>query len=202
VVPRRDEGRPPQNGGDGDNIDDWPWLGLIQLLRSALTRVPAADRNLKFTLSLALVCKTITKFITGSCLVCTLFASTGHIMACHAVTCSQVHSRRGRRRDGALCSPSTRRWRRWTRASTGQNGTHAACDMRGRRGLANLIKSLHLVCSLCAGFRQTFPQSLPVSMQTMGKVYIVAIKVYIRGYETAKQKLLSCKKSLLSCEKS
>jgi hypothetical protein len=53
VVPRRDEGQPPQNGGDGDSIDDWPWLGLIQLLRSALTRlpspecvVPAADQNL------------------------------------------------------------------------------------------------------------------------------------------------------------
>jgi hypothetical protein len=59
VVPRRDEGQPPQNGGDGDNIDDWPWLGLIQLPRSARARlprgVPAADQNLKFTLSLTIV---------------------------------------------------------------------------------------------------------------------------------------------------
>ena len=62
VVPRRDKGQPPQNGGDGDNIDDGPWLGLIQLLRSALTRlpppggdVPAADQNLRFTLSLRFV---------------------------------------------------------------------------------------------------------------------------------------------------
>jgi hypothetical protein len=36
VVPRRDEGKPPQDGREGDNVDDWPWLGLIQLLRSAL----------------------------------------------------------------------------------------------------------------------------------------------------------------------
>ena len=57
VVPCRDEGQPPQNGGDWDNVDDRPRLRLIQLLRSALTRlpppaggVPAADRNLKFTL--------------------------------------------------------------------------------------------------------------------------------------------------------
>ena len=35
VVPRRDEGQPSQNGGDGDNVDDGPGLGLIQLLRSA-----------------------------------------------------------------------------------------------------------------------------------------------------------------------
>ncbi len=40
VVPRRDEGQPPQNGGDGDNVDDRPRLGLIQLLRSALARLP------------------------------------------------------------------------------------------------------------------------------------------------------------------
>jgi hypothetical protein len=37
VVPRRDEGQPPQNGGDGDNVDDGPWLRPIQLLRPALT---------------------------------------------------------------------------------------------------------------------------------------------------------------------
>ncbi len=40
VVPRRDEGQPPQNGGDGDNVDDRPRLGLIQLLRSVLARLP------------------------------------------------------------------------------------------------------------------------------------------------------------------
>jgi hypothetical protein len=27
VVPLRDEGQPPQNGGDGDNVDDRPSLG-------------------------------------------------------------------------------------------------------------------------------------------------------------------------------
>jgi hypothetical protein len=53
MVPRRDEGQPPQNGGDGDNIDDGPWLGLIHLLRSTL---PTADKNLKFTLSFSIVC--------------------------------------------------------------------------------------------------------------------------------------------------
>ena len=60
VVPRRDEGQPPQNGGDGDNVDDSPRLGLVQPLRSTLARlpppgggVPAEDPNLRFTLSLA-----------------------------------------------------------------------------------------------------------------------------------------------------
>jgi hypothetical protein len=62
VVPRRDEGKPPQNGGDGDNVDDRPRLGLVQLLRSALAclpppgrGVPAADQNLRFTPGLAFV---------------------------------------------------------------------------------------------------------------------------------------------------
>jgi len=70
VVPCRDEGQPSQNGGDGDNVDDGPGLGLIQLLRSALARlpppaggVPAADRNLKFTLSLLFVYKINERFI-------------------------------------------------------------------------------------------------------------------------------------------
>ena len=52
VVPWRYEGQPPQNGGDGDNVDYGPRLGLIQLLRSALARhppqavsVPAADQT-------------------------------------------------------------------------------------------------------------------------------------------------------------
>ena len=40
VVPRRNERQPPQDGGDGDDVDDGPWLGLIQLLRSALARLP------------------------------------------------------------------------------------------------------------------------------------------------------------------
>ena len=40
VVSRRDERQPPQDGGDGDDVDDGPWLGLIQLLRSALARLP------------------------------------------------------------------------------------------------------------------------------------------------------------------
>ena len=70
VVSRRDEGQPPQNGGDGDNVDDGPRFGLVQLLRFALTRlptlrgaVPVADKNLKFTLSLAFVCKKNRKFL-------------------------------------------------------------------------------------------------------------------------------------------
>jgi hypothetical protein len=70
VVPRRDEGQPPQNGGDGDNIDDGSRFGLVQLLRSALTRpptpggaVPVADKNLKFTLSLEFVCKKYIMFL-------------------------------------------------------------------------------------------------------------------------------------------
>ncbi len=40
VVSRRDERQPPQDGGDGDDVDDGPWLGLMQLLRSALARLP------------------------------------------------------------------------------------------------------------------------------------------------------------------
>ena len=63
VVPRRDEGQPSQNGGDGDNVDDGPGLALIQLLCAALARlpppgggVPAADQMLRFTLSLYSVC--------------------------------------------------------------------------------------------------------------------------------------------------
>ncbi len=40
VVSHRDERQPPQDGGDGDDVDDGPWLGLIQLLRSALARLP------------------------------------------------------------------------------------------------------------------------------------------------------------------
>ena len=52
VVSRRDERQPPQDGGDGDDVDDGPGLGLIQLLRSAIARLPPpgggvpADRNL------------------------------------------------------------------------------------------------------------------------------------------------------------
>jgi hypothetical protein len=62
---RRDEGQPPQNGDDGDNVDDGPRLRLLQLLRSALARlfppgevVPAANQKLKFTLSFNIVSKT------------------------------------------------------------------------------------------------------------------------------------------------
>ena len=80
VVPRRDEGQPPQNGGDGDNVDNRPRLGLVQPLRSTLARlpppgggVPAEDPNLRFTLSLACVYKSNIMFIQSSCLVCTLF---------------------------------------------------------------------------------------------------------------------------------
>ena len=80
VVPCRDEGQPPQNGGDWDNVDDRPRLRLIQLLRSALTRlpppagvVPAADRNLKFTLSLLFVYKIDEQFTHCLHVVCILF---------------------------------------------------------------------------------------------------------------------------------
>ena len=62
VVARRDEGQPPQNGGDGDNVNDGPRFGQVQLLRSALAclpppggGVPAADQNLRFTLRLCFV---------------------------------------------------------------------------------------------------------------------------------------------------
>ena len=62
VVPRRDEGQPPQNGGDGDNVNDRPRLGLMRD-RSALAPlpppgegVPAADQSLKFIPSLDFVC--------------------------------------------------------------------------------------------------------------------------------------------------
>ena len=83
VVPRRDEGQPSQNGGDGDNVDDGPGLGLIQLLRSALARlpppgggVPAVDQMLRFTLSLYSVCIKNKKFKYCSCMVCTLFTQS------------------------------------------------------------------------------------------------------------------------------
>ena len=72
--------QPPQNGGDGDNEDDRPRLGLVQPLLSTLARlpppgggVPAEDPNLRFTLSLACVYKSNKMFIQSSCLVCTLF---------------------------------------------------------------------------------------------------------------------------------
>ena len=45
VVPRRDEGQPPQNGGDGDNIDDGPGLRLVQPLRSALAGLPPPGKG-------------------------------------------------------------------------------------------------------------------------------------------------------------
>ena len=54
VVSRRDERQPPQDGGDGHDVDDGPGLGLIQLLCPALARLPPpgggvpVDRNLNF----------------------------------------------------------------------------------------------------------------------------------------------------------
>ena len=87
VVPCRDEGQPPQNGGDGDNVDDGPRLRLIQLLRSALARlpppaggVPAADRILKFTLSLLFVYKINKRFIHCLHVVCKLFALSYNVV--------------------------------------------------------------------------------------------------------------------------
>ena len=80
VVPCRDEGQPPQNGGDRDNVDDGPRLGLIQLLRSALARLPPAaggvpveDQNLKFTLSLLFVYILNERFTHCLHVVCILF---------------------------------------------------------------------------------------------------------------------------------
>ena len=81
VVPCRYEGQPPKNGGDGDNVDDGPRLGLImiQLLRSALARlpppaggVPAADQNLKFTLSLLFVYEWFVHCLHVVCILFTL----------------------------------------------------------------------------------------------------------------------------------
>jgi len=87
VVPCRDEGQPPQNGGDGDNVDDGPRLRLIQLLRSALARlpppaggVPAADRNLKFTLSLLFLYKIDEWFIHCLHVVRILFTLSFNVM--------------------------------------------------------------------------------------------------------------------------
>ena len=87
VVPCRDEGQPPQNGGDRDNVDDVPRLGLIQLLRSALASlpppaggVPAADRNLKFTLSLLFVYNIDERFIHCLHVVCILFTLSFNVM--------------------------------------------------------------------------------------------------------------------------
>ncbi len=84
VVPRRDEGQPPQklgqNGCDGDDVNDGTRLVLVQLQRYALAflpppggGVPAADQNLRFTPSLAFVRKYDIKFIKCSCAVCTVF---------------------------------------------------------------------------------------------------------------------------------
>ena len=99
VVPCRDEGQPPQNGDDWDNVDDRPRLRLIQLLRSALTRlpppaggVPAADRNLtrKFTLSLLFVYKIDEQFTHCLHVVCILFTlSYNVVISIHTLfTCS------------------------------------------------------------------------------------------------------------------
>ena len=72
VVSRRDERQPPQDGGDGNDVDDGPWLRLIQLLRSALARLPPpgggvpVDQNFKFAqfaLCLKLVCTLFTHSI-------------------------------------------------------------------------------------------------------------------------------------------
>ena len=89
VVPCRYEGQPPQNGGDWDNVDDRPRLRLIQLLRSALTRlpppagsVPAADRNLKFTLSLLFVYKIDEQVLHCLHVVCKLFTLSYNVVIC------------------------------------------------------------------------------------------------------------------------
>jgi len=89
MVSSRGERQPPQNGGEGDNVDDRPWLGLIQLLCSALARlpppggvVPADHHNLRFARSLNLVCiknKSIcTLFVCGLTIVYTQFESCLH----------------------------------------------------------------------------------------------------------------------------
>ena len=87
VVPCRYEGQPPQNGGDGDNVDDGPRLLPIQLLRSALARlpppagvVPVADQNLKFALSLLLVYILYERFIHCLHVVCILFTLSYNVV--------------------------------------------------------------------------------------------------------------------------
>ncbi len=49
VVPCRDEVQTSRNGGDEDNVDDGPRLGLVQprLLRSALVRLPPPGGNVQ-----------------------------------------------------------------------------------------------------------------------------------------------------------
>ena len=87
MAPCRYEGQPPQNGGDGDNVDDGPRLGLIQFLRSALARlpppaggVPAADQNLKFDLSLLFVYILNERFIHCLHVVCILFTLSFNVV--------------------------------------------------------------------------------------------------------------------------
>ena len=91
VVPCRFERQPPQNGGDGDNVDDGPRLGLImpliQLLRSALASlpppaggVPAAYQNLKFTLSLLFVYKINERLIHCLHVVCIMFTLSYNVV--------------------------------------------------------------------------------------------------------------------------
>ena len=84
VVPRRDEGQPPQNGGDEDNVDDGPNLGLnpadaassFSSLPPPATRggVPAGGQMLSFTLNLYCVCRKNKMFLDCSRVVCILFA--------------------------------------------------------------------------------------------------------------------------------
>ena len=85
-----DQPGPPQNGGDGGNVDDESWLRLIQLLRSDLARlpplrggVPAVDQNLKFTLSLLFVYIINERFIHCLHVVCTLFTLSYNAMRFH-----------------------------------------------------------------------------------------------------------------------
>ena len=101
LVSRRDERQPPQDGGDGNDLDDGPWLWLIQLLRSALACLPPpgggvpVDQNFKFAHSLHFVC--------NWCALCFHTVSALHKLP-RVFTCP-AHSRRGNR-SWHSCSPS------------------------------------------------------------------------------------------------
>ncbi len=81
VVSRRDERQPPQDGGDGNDVDDGPWLRLIQLLRSALARLPPPGGG----------CSCGQKTL-GLLSVFTLFMCGVHIVCTKSLRCTSCHA--------------------------------------------------------------------------------------------------------------